>query len=116
MTSVTCKSHVFPNIVTYGVPASRSRAICGSSETFTLARRVEPNAAIFACFKRRFLACSKNAMSRGLEPGHPPSMKSIPKLSIFSASLSFAATERDMPSHWVPSLNVVSYIKIFFIF
>ena len=54
-------------------------------------------------------------MSRGLEPGQPPSIKSIPKLSIFSASRNLAATESEIPSHCVPSLKVVSYMKTFFI-
>ena len=37
-------------------------------------RRVDPNAAICACFHFRFAASLKNSMSRGLLPGQPPSM------------------------------------------
>ena len=60
---------------------------------------VEPNAVIFACLRFNSFTPSKNAISLGLDPGQPPSIKSIPKISIFSASLNFAETDNETPSH-----------------
>ena len=63
-----------PTSVRTGISLSRSVLSCGSALAFAPARRVEPKAASFACFSLRFFASAKKAMSRGLEPGKPPSM------------------------------------------
>jgi len=70
--------------------------------------RVDPNAVYFACesFSRR--AASKNAASRGLEPGQPPSMYAIPSSSSARATRSLSSTEKLMSSPCVPSRRVVS--------
>ena len=73
-TSVTCNSHVLPTMVTTGVFASRICRINSSFSTATPLRRVMLNAAILAFFHLRRLACAKNSMSLGFEPGQPPSM------------------------------------------
>ena len=71
-------------------------------------RRVEPNEARRARWNVRPFACAKKSMSRGFDPGQPPSMKCTPKASSFSATLSLSVTEKVIPSPWVPSRSVVS--------
>jgi len=63
-----------PTSVRTGIPQSRSVFSCGSSSAFAPALRVDPKAASFAWESLRLLASAKNAMSRGLDPGKPPSM------------------------------------------
>src|SRR5215469_18102606 len=67
-----CNRQLLPTIVTVGVWASKRRAICASAAGLALALQVLPKAQIFACRHLRFLASAKNAMSLGLDPGHPP--------------------------------------------
>ncbi len=72
--SSTWKSQDLPKIVTTGVSGLQERlhvGVVGSGSTS--ARQVLPKAASLACSSRRPRASRKNSMSRGLEPGHPPS-------------------------------------------
>ena len=61
-------------MVTTGVSTSRRPRTCASSEARTPFLRVEPKAASLACLNFSLRASAKNSMSRGLEPGQPPSM------------------------------------------
>jgi hypothetical protein len=61
-------------MATTGVAAAISSCTCSSAPARTSLRRVDPNAASCARLKVMCLACSKNSMSFGFDPGHPPSM------------------------------------------
>ena len=55
-------------------PVRSSSCRLRSAAARTPERRVDPNAAIFACRILIFLTSLKNAASRSFEPGHPPSI------------------------------------------
>ena len=80
------------------VPARRIIARLSSLSAVVPARRVEPKATTVAFFSPSFMAGSKNAASRGLEPGQPPSMYETPKASSRSATASFDSTVRSTSS------------------
>ena len=60
-------------IDTTGLERDQIRGLSGRVIS-VLQRRVDPNAAIRELASFRSLAASKNSMSLGLDPGHPPSM------------------------------------------
>jgi hypothetical protein len=72
------------------------------------ARRVEPKATIFEFLSFSLPAALKKAISFGLDPGHPPSMKWMPSPSSFPAMRSLSLTEYEIPSVCAPSRSVVS--------
>ena len=65
-----------------GARESRSAAVSGSSAAFMPTRRVKPKATSSAFFSgtRPSAIAAKNAVSLGLAPGQPPSMKSDAQL------------------------------------
>ena len=71
---MTCRVQVLPTSVRTGVSAASRVASCGSSAAVMPARRVDPNAASLAWVNFSFFASAKKVMSRGFEPGKPPSM------------------------------------------
>ncbi len=70
----TCRSHVLPKMVTTGAPDATRAFMLGSSEALSFTRRVDPKAASFAFLSLTRRISLKNSISRGFEPGQPPSM------------------------------------------
>ena len=110
--SVTWKSQVFPKMQHHPTGQDDSAMRLESSSGPMPCLCVLPNA-VREAFPRSILhALSKNSSSRGLEPGHPPSTKSMPNSSSFARMSSLSSQENDTPSVWAPSLRVVSYRRI----
>ena len=107
---VTCRSWLLATMQAYGARESRTAAVSGSSAAFMPTRRVKPKAT--SCALRRVTAPSaiaeKYAVSPGLAPGQPPSMKFTPSSSSKPVMASLSVTERFSPSCCDPSRRVVS--------
>jgi len=81
----------------------------GSSAAAVSGLRVAPKAANVAFFRcSSVLARSKNSVSLGTAPGHPPSMKPTPSSSRYCAITILSATDSASPSCCAPSRRVVS--------
>ena len=95
---------------TISVPASIRACTCASSAARDPTLRVAPNATSFAFFSGSWpaAAAAKNAVSLGLAPGQPPSMKPTPSSSRERAIFSLSLTLSCRPSCWAPSRSVVS--------
>ena len=102
------KSHDLPNMQHHSAGhAARLRRFVSSSGLVP-DLRVLPKAVSDVRFRSRSAAFAKNSSSRGLDPGHPPSTKSIPKASSLLRMSSLSSQENDTPSHCAPSRSVVS--------
>ena len=106
----TCRSWLLATMQANGARESRSAAVSGSSAAFMPTRRVKPNATSWAFFSGTAPSAMawKYAVSPGLAPGQPPSMKLTPSSSSSPVMASLSATERLSPSCCDPSRRVVS--------